>query len=450
MAEKNVVDMTNGSLLGKILLFSLPFAASSIMQQLFVTIDVAVVGRFATSEALAAVGANTFLISLLINLFVGISIGANAVISNFIGRGDRHRVRDAVGTTMVLSVMAGIILLIIGTVFAPRILLMMGTPREILADASLFLRIYFLGVPFLMVFNFGQSILRGKGDTRRPLYILLVAGCINVSLNFLLVVGFRLGVAGVAISTGCSSVFCAVIVVWLLRREHGAFQLTRQRLRLNMPIMRQILFIGVPTGLQAMVFSLSNIFVQGGINAYGSAAIAGAAVSLNFDNYCYFLLSAFCGAAVTFIGQNYGAGKVERCRRVFLICLVCGGVACFLANMLFYSQADFFLWFFTDDATVIHYAKTRMATVLVFQALATFYEIPAASMRGLGHSIEPTLFTILGTCVLRLCWIFFVCPIWPGFRQLMLCYPISWILTGIMVFASYIVISRKAYKQVIA
>lgn len=448
MAKKNSVDMTTGPLVGKVLLFALPFAASSIMEQLFVTIDVAVVGRFATSEALAAVGANTFLINLLINLFVGISVGANAVISNFIGRKDRHRVRNAVGTTMVLSLIAGVFLLAFGELFAPSILLLMGTPHEILADASLFLRTYFLGIPFFMVFVFGQAVLRGKGDTRRPLYILLGAGCINVSLNLLLVIVFQLGVAGVAIATSCANVFCALSIVRLLRREEGPFRLTRLRLRLDKSSLRQILFIGVPAGLQAMVFSLSNIFVQSAINGYGPSAIAGAAVSLNFDSYCYFLVTSFCGAAVTFTGQNYGAGKVDRCRKVFWICMGFGALSCFLANMLFYTQADFFLWFFTTDAAVIHYAKIRMATVLVFQSLAVSYEVSAASMRGFGHSIEPTLLTIFGTCVLRLCWVFLVCPVWPGFHELMLCYPISWIITGVMVVVTYIFISRKAYRKV--
>lgn len=440
--------MTQGPLLGKILRFALPFAASSVMEQLFVTIDVAVVGRFATSEALAAVGANTFLINLLLNLFVGISVGANAVISNFIGRHDRHCVRDAVGTTMVLSLIAGGLLLVVGELFAPGILLLMGTPHEILGDASLFLRIYFVGMPFFMIFNFGQSVLRGKGDTRRPLYILLIAGCINVSLNLLFVIGFGLGVAGVSTATGCANVFCAFAIVWILRRESGAFRLTWLRLRLDKAILGRILFIGVPAGLQAMVFSLSNIFVQSAINGYGPAAIAGAAISQNFDNYCYFLLTSFCGAAVTFTGQNYGAGKVSRCRMVFWICLGGGALSCFLANMLFYTQIDFFLWLFTTDPTVIHYAKMRTATVLIFQALAASYEISAASMRGFGHSIEPTLLTILGTCVLRLCWIFLVCPVWPGFRHLMLCYPISWVLTGIMVSVTYVFISRRAYRKI--
>lgn len=447
MAERNTVDMTQGPLLGKILRFALPFAASGIMQQLFVTIDVAVVGRFATSEALAAVGANTFLINLLINLFVGVSIGSNAVISNFIGRNDRHRVRDAVGTTMMLPIFASVLLLGFGEIFAPSLLRLMGTPAAILDQATLFLRVYFLGIPFFMVFTFGQAVLRGKGDTQRPLNILLLAGCVNVVLNLLLVIVLHMGVAGVATATGCANVFSALAILRLLRREKGPFRLTRLRLRIDRAALLQILFIGVPAGVQSMVFSLSNIFVQSAINGYGPSAIAGAAISLNFDTYCYFLLTSFCGAAVTFTGQNYGAGKIDRCRRVFWICMGCGALACFLANMLFYTQSDFFLWFFTTDPSVIHYAKVRMATVLVFQALASSYEISAASMRGLGHSIEPTLLTILGTCVLRFAWVFFVCPVWPGFRELMLCYPISWILTGVMVCVSYVFVSRKAYRK---
>lgn len=441
--------MTQGPLLGKILHFALPFAASSIMEQLFVTIDVAVVGRFSTSEALAAVGANTFLINLLINLFVGISVGANAVISNCIGRNDRHRTRNTVGTTMLLPLFASFFLLIFGEIFAPSMLRLMGTPAEILSQASLFLRVYFMGIPFFMVFNFGQAVLRGKGDTQRPLKILLIAGCINILFNLLFVIVFKMSVVGVALATGLANCFCAVAIVHILHKESGAFQLTRARLRVDKTSLRQILFIGVPAGLQGMVFSLSNIFVQSAINGYGPAAIAGASISQNFDSYCYFLLTSFCGAAVTFTGQNYGAGKVARCRKVFWICMICGTLSCFLANMLFYTQSDFFLWFFTTDTAVIHYAKVRMETVLLFQALAASYEISAASMRGFGHSIEPTLLTILGTCVLRLIWVFVVCPIYPGFHELMLCYPISWVITGLMVCFTYVYVSRKAYRKLL-
>lgn len=438
MSSKNSVDMLHGPLLGKILTYAIPFAFSSILEQLFITIDVAVVGRFASSEALAAVGANTFLINLFINLFVGISLGSNVVLANHIGQNDNRRIRHAVSTTACLSLISGFTLLALGLLFAAPMLSAMGTPANIMGEATLFLRIYFLGSPFFMIYNFGASILRSKGDAKSPLYILVISGFINIGLCLTFIIGLDLSVAGVAAATDIAYVFSSVAVVYLLRRESGAFRLNFKRIRLYKTECTNILRIGIPAGLQGMVFSFSNIFVQASINTFGSAAIAGASVSQNFDAYCYFLLSAFCGAAVTFVGQNYGAGEFGRCKRIFWICLACGATSCFIANMLFLIFADPILSLFTTDARVAYYAKLRMFTVLILQWAAASYEVPSAVMRGFGHSMQPALLTIFGTCVLRLCWIFFVLPVWPGYVHLMYCYPISWLLTGLFVSIMFI------------
>lgn len=432
------VDMLHGPLLGKILRYAIPFAFSSILEQLFITIDVAVVGRFASSEALAAVGANTFLINLFINLFVGISLGSNVVLANHIGQNDNRRIRHAVSTTAALSLISGFTLLFLGLFLADRMLVAMSTPSNIMSEATLFLRIYFLGSPFFMIYNFGASILRSKGDTKRPLYILVISGLINIILNLIFVIGFKMSVAGVATATDIAYVFSATAIVYLLRKEKDAFRLNFRRIKIYKSECFNILKIGIPAGLQGMVFSFSNIFVQTSINSFGSAAIAGASISQNFDAYCYFLLSAFCGAAVTFVGQNYGAGQHRRCKRIFWICLACGAASCLIANMLFLIFADPLLTLFTTDVKVDYYAKLRMFTVLTFQWIAASYEVPSAAMRGFGHSMQPALLTIFGTCVLRLCWIFFVLPIWPGYQHLMMCYPISWLLTGLFVSVTFI------------
>lgn len=441
--DRTTVDMLHGPLLGKILTYAIPFALSSILEQLFITIDVAVVGRFASSEALAAVGANTFLINLFINLFVGVSLGANVVLANYIGQNDNQRIRKAVSTTASLSLISGFVLLVAGLLAAKPMLLAMGTPDDIISEATLFLRIYFLGSPFFMIYNFGASILRSKGDTKRPLYILVVSGVINTVLNLIFVIGFNMSVAGVATATDIAYVFSASAVVYFLRKEKGAFRLNFKRITIYRHELKKILMVGVPAGLQGMVFSFSNIFVQTAINSYGSAAIAGASISQNFDSYCYFLLSAFCGAAVTFVGQNYGAGQYRRCKRIFWICLACGLISCLLADMAFLVFADPVLSIFTTDSNVAHYAKLRMFTVLLFQWTAASYEIPSATMRGFGHSLEPALLTILGTCVFRLIWIFAVCPVWPGFQHLMICYPVSWLLTGLLVCGVFIYYWRR-------
>lgn len=440
--------MLHGPLLGKILMFALPFALSSVLEQLFNSVDVMVVGRFASSHAMAAVGANTFLINLCINLFVGMSIGANVIISNHIGQNDRRSVSHAVSTTMVLSVLSGLFLLALGMVIARPVLNLMGTPADVIEDAVTYLRIWFAGAPFFMIYNFGASVLRSKGDTRRPLYILIIAGVINAAVALVTVIVFKMSVVGVGLANDTAYLFSAIAVGYLLRREQGALRLNFRHLHVYGNELKRILQIGIPAGIQGMVFSLSNVFVQSEINSYGAAAMAGASVSQIFDAYCYFILSAFCGACVTFMGQNYGAGKVDRCRRIFRICMFCGGLGIFIANMIMFFGQDFFMKFFTTDPNVIHYAKLRIMLTMTTQWLATGYEISAAGMRGLGHSLEPALLTVFGTCVFRLIWIFFVCPVWHGFEQLMILYPVSWVLTDIIIFPAYIRVSRKAFRFV--
>lgn len=444
----NQMDMLHGPLTGKLLKFALPFAACGILQQLFNSVDVAVVGRFASSEALAAVGANTFLINLMINLFVGISIGANAVVANRIGQRDVEGIGRAVSTTIVLSVVSGLILLVVGMMVSRPVLALMETPSDVIDDAVLYLRIYFLGAPFFLIYNFGASILRSKGDTRRPLYILLVAGLINTVLNLFFVIVCHLSVAGVAIATSISNVYSAACVVNILCHESGALRLRIGQLRLYRRECGAILRIGIPAGLQGMVFSFSNVFVQWAINGYGSAAVAGSSVAQTFEAYCYFLIAAFGGAATTFIGQCYGAGDAGRCRRIYWRCLVMAFVFCLVPNWLFYWQRQPLVGLFTKDLAVMHYVYLRMGCVLIFQSIASSYEISASAMRGFGKSFLPALLTVFGTCVIRLVWVFTVCPIMPGYDNLLYVYPISWVLTGVLVCTAYGFASRKAWKYI--
>lgn len=317
----NEIDMLHGPLFMKILLFALPLAASSVLQQLFNSVDVAVVGRFASSEALAAVGSNAPVINLLINLFVGISMGANAVISNHIGQNDREKIRSAVSTSAVVALLSGVFLMVLGTAVAGPVHRMMGTPVEVTRMAVSYLRIYFLGMPFIMIFNFGSAILRSLGDTRRPLYILIWAGIINTVLNLLFVIVFHMGVEGVAIATGISNLFSAVMVVQILLREQDPYKLHLYDMHIQKDELSHMLEIGVPAGLQGVVFSISNVIIQASINSYGFNAVAGSAAALNFEQYCYYVIAAFNGAAISFVGQNYGAGNMDRVKRIFLICM---------------------------------------------------------------------------------------------------------------------------------
>ena len=439
-------DMLHGPLLGKIVMFALPYAATGILQQLFNSINVFVVGRFDSSHAMAAVGATTFLINLIINLFLGVSVGANAVIANNIGRRDPQAVRRAVSTTAALSLIGGAILLVVGLLVATPLLRLLGTPPDVINDSALYLNICFLGAPFFMVYNFGAAIFRSKGDTRTPLYILAVAGVINVVVSMVTVIVFHMSVAGVACAYFVSNMFSAVVITMLLWREEGEFRVRLGQIRIYRKELGNILAIGLPAGLQATVFSFSNVFVQSSINKFGYAAIAGASLSITFDTYCYYILTAFCATAITFTGQNYGAGQVDRCRRIFRLCFLLGGASIFTANMVFVLFGPPIASVFTTDPQVVHYCTSRIYVALAFQWIATSYEIPAACMRGLGKSLAPALLTIFGTCFIRLGWIFLVLPHWYGYEHLMLCYPISWVITGVLVSSVYVAASRKAYR----
>lgn len=439
-------DMLHGPLLGKIVMFALPYAATGILQQLFNSINVFVVGRFDSSHAMAAVGATTFLINLIINLFLGVSVGANAVIANNIGRRDPQAVHRAVSTTSALSLIGGAILLVVGLLVATPLLRLLGTPADVIHDSALYLNICFLGAPFFMVYNFGAAIFRSKGDTRTPLYILAVAGVINVVVSMVTVIVFHMSVAGVACAYFVSNMFSAVVITTLLWREKGEFRVRLRQIRIYRKELGDILAIGLPAGLQATVFSFSNVFVQSSINKFGYAAIAGASLSITFDTYCYYVLTAFCATAITFTGQNYGAGQVDRCRRIFRLCFLLGGASIFTANMVFVLFGPPIASVFTTDPQVVHYCTSRIYVALAFQWIATSYEIPAACMRGLGKSLAPALLTIFGTCFIRLGWIFLVLPHWYGYEHLMLCYPISWVITGVLVSSVYVAASRKAYR----
>lgn len=442
------MDMLHGSLLNKILLFALPLAASSILQQLFNSVDIAVVGKFASSQALAAVGSNSSVISLMINLFVGISVGASVVIANYIGQRDERGIKKAIHTVSVITMASGGLLLVVGLVIARPILEMMDTPNDVIDLAVLYLRIYFLGMPFFMIYNFGAAILRSMGDTKRPLYCLIVAGIINTILNLILVIVFHMSVAGVAIATVIANMVCAGMIVYILRHEKGEFRLEYKEIAISRPELRKMLQIGIPAGIQGMVFSIANVFIQAAINLYGSDAIAGSAAAVNYEYYCYFVVSAFSQAAVTFISQNYGARQIERCKKIFRQTMFLSVIACGCLNLLFVWQRKFAISIFTSSPDVYQFAAIRMEIVLLTQAIACSYEIAGAALRGLGYSMLPALLTVFGTCVLRLFWVYIICPMIPGFDNLMLIYPISWIITGAAVLIAYYIIQRKLFRPI--
>ncbi len=444
--EARKMNMLEGTLADKLLLFALPLAASSILQQLFNAVDVAVVGHFAAdpAEATAAVGCNTPIINLIINLFVGISVGANVVVSGFIGSKDEKSAGKAVHTAMMLSVISGFLLLFIGLLISRPLLSAMNTPEAVMPYALQYLRIYALGMPFIMVYNFGAAILRCIGDTRRPLLCLVLSGVINAVLNMFLVIVFHLDVAGVAIATVISNAISAVMIWVFLMREKSEVRLEPGKLGIDRTYLRRILHIGVPAGLQSMVFSLSNVFIQSVLNSFGTPAVAGSSVAVNYENFSYFVVSAFTQATVTFTSQNYSAGNYDRCRRIFRLCLAMAMILVFCLSWIFILGRPFFTSIFTSDPEVQSYAMTRMEIALSLYLCISVYEIGGAALRGMGYSMLPAVFTIFGTCVFRLIWAYSVARVFHDFRILMAVYPVSWILTGAAVLAAYLIIRRRA------
>ena len=442
------MDMLNGPLLKKIMIFALPLAAASLLQQLFNTTDQAVVGRFAGSEALAAVGSNASLITLLLNLFLGMSIGANVLIARMIGEGKRDRIPAAVHTTMMLALICGFLLLVIGNLFARPILFLMGSPENVIDLASLYLRIYFCGMPFFMIYNFGSSILRSVGDTRRPLYCLMFSGVVNVGLNLLFVIVFHMSVAGVALATLIANGISAGLIVWMLMREESEIRLSLRELRIDRSCMKQILRIGVPTGLQGMVFSVSNIVIQSGINSFGSDVMAGFSASSNFDAFAYFIINAFGQATVTFTGQNFGAGKTDRCKKVFRICMIMGLLLSIALILVILAGRNFFIGLYTTDEQVSFYAMYRLMHAFSFIFLCGTYEISGSTMRGMGYALIPTIITLVGTCAFRLLWMFTIFQTNHTYHMLVLIYPISWVITGAAMLVVYFLLRKRVFKKI--
>lgn len=440
------MDMTHGTLWNKILMFALPLAASSILQQLFNSVDTAVVGRFASSQALAAVGSNSSLISLLINLFIGISLGSNVVIAHYIGQKAEQNIGAAIHTAIVVAIASGFFVMILGQFIARSVLLLMGTPEDVIDLAVLYLRIYLLGMPFIMLYDFGSSILRSTGDSKRPLYSLIVAGIINTALNLVLVIGFRLSVAGVAIATVISNMVSSGIVMYVLLHEAEPIRLNLRKLTIAPRELKKILAIGIPAGLQGMMFSIANVCIQSTINSFGSDAIAGSAAALNFEFFAYFLVNAFAQATVTFTSQNYGAGEYERCRKIFRIAMVFSLVSCGLLSGVFVLGRGFFLRLYSTDPGVLVYANQRILIATTLELLTSIYEISAGAMRGLGHSLTPAIITFLGSCVLRLIWIATACRMVHEFWMLMIIYPISWVVTGIAMMIAYYFVKKKVFR----
>ncbi len=445
-SRNHKIDMLNGSLWDKLLIFAMPIAASSLLQQLFNSADVAVVGRFAGHTAQAAVGSTGPLVNLFINFFVGLSIGANAVIARKIGRGEEESVQKALHCAMAIALISGVAVALVANGIVKPALALLRMPADVVDQATLYLRIYFAGVPFIMVYNFGAAILRSKGDSRRPLYVLMAAGVLNVVLNLLLVVVFHLDVAGVAIATVVSNALSSGLVVRFLLKEDRPFRLYPRRIALDWRSLSLILAIGVPAGVQGMAFSLSNLCVQYAVNSFGPATMAGSVIAWYYEIFAYFTISAFSQASVTFTSQNYGAGKVERCKRIFRLCL--GLSLAFSGSMtvVYILAPRALIGIYSTDEAVIAAALIRMKYAAALAWMNSFYESGGSSLRAMGCSVVPAVIILIGTCLFRVIWVLVLFPLFPHFRTLMLVYPATWIVTGAAMMAAYFVLRRKLFR----
>ena len=431
------MDMLNGGLAGKLILFAIPLACSSILQQLFNSADVAVVGRFAGDTALAAVGSCVALVGIFVNLIVGLSVGPNAALATLIGQKKREQINGMLHTILTFGAVLGLLLMCLGMLSARVVLELSGTPESVMSQALLYIRIYFISIPFMVVYNFGSAILRSYGDSRRTMYYLILSGTVNVILNLFLVICFHLGVAGVAIATVISNVLSSALAVIHLSRRQDEFQFRFRDMKIEKNALKKVLAIGIPAGIQGAIFSVSNVFIQSGINSFGENAIAGSSLALNFEYFTYDIASAFAQAAVTFTSQNYGAGNVKRCKKVFWLCLLFGFGFTEILAIVFMIWDDFFVSIYTTSSAVAVYGLIRMHHVCSLEGLTATYEVESSALRGMGKSLEPSVITILGTVVFRLIWMVTVFRWIPTYDMLMNVYVASWVFTGGAIFVVY-------------
>lgn len=441
------MDMLNGGLAGKLILFAIPLAFSGILQQLFNSADVAVVGRFAGSAALAAVGSCVALVGIFVNLIIGLAVGPNAALANLIGQGQRNRISGMVHTILTFGMILGVVLMGLGFLTARTVLEASGTPESVINEALLYIRIYFIGIPFMTIYNFGAAILRSYGDTKRPMYYLVLSGTVNVILNLVFVICFGLGVEGVAISTTISNMLSTALVLVHLHGKEDEFQFRFHKMHIEWKDLKRVLMIGIPAGIQGAIFSVSNVFIQSGINSFGEDAIAGSSLALNFEYFTYDIANAFAQAAVTFTSQNFGAGNLKRCKKIFWLCMLFGMGFTEILSIVFMIWDDFFVSIYTISDVVAVYGLIRMHHVCSLEGLTATYEVESAALRGMGKSLEPSIITILGTVVFRMIWLVTVFRWIPTYDMLMNVYIASWVFTGGLIFIVYVLHMRKLEKQ---
>ena len=436
------IDMLSGSMWDKILLYALPVAATGILGQLFNASDVAIVGNFASTDrvaAVAAVGANGPVIGLVLILFIGIALGANVVIANAIGRGDRETVSRAVHTSIVASVLGGFIVMLIGQLLAKPVLLMLNVPDDVFPLAMTYMRIYLLGLPVIFLYNFESAIFRSVGDTKTPLIALAVSGILNVLLNVFFVTVLDMTVDGVAVATVIANLVSSLILGRKLLKSELSIHIDFKALRIDWKILWRILKIGLPAGIQSAVFSLSNIIISSAVNSLGKVTMAASSAGFNVEIMAYYILNSFGQACTTFVGQNYGAAQVDRCRKTLKLCIIENIIVTGITVLIMLLSGRFLIGLFNNDPEVIEIGFMRLKIVYTSYIFCLLYEVMSAYMRGYGISLVPAILTMLGVCGIRITWIYTVFPMSRTFETIMIVYPISLAATAVLIFIALII-----------
>lgn len=423
------IDMCSGPLFGKIIAFSVPLMLSGILQLLFNAADIIVVGRFAGSHSMAAVGSTSALINLMVNVFIGFSIGANVLVARYYGEHNERDVEETVHTSVLMALVSGGVLILLGVGLSRTLLIMMATPEDVIDLSTLYMRIFFLGMPASLVYNFGSAILRAVGDTRRPLMFLFLAGVVNVVLNLIFVIRFHMGVAGVAWATVISQVISAVLIIRCLMKSDSAYHLELRRLRFVGDKVKAIVRIGLPAGLQGAVFSISNVLIQSSVNSFGSIAMAGNTASANIEGFIYTSMNAVYQTALSFTSQNFGAQKFGRIRRIMFICMgLVTGVGIFLGfGALLIGRP--LLGIYSSNPEVIGYGMLRLKIIASTYFFCGLMEIMVGMMRGIGYSVVPMIVSLTGACALRVVWLVTVFRMFRSLETLYISYPVSWVIT---------------------
>lgn len=448
MRQKQALDMTNGPFLKKIFIFAVPLIFTGILQLLYNSADTAIVGKFAGSEALAAVGSTGSLINLIINVFVGMSMGSGVMAARHIGAGDRSRVSKCVHTALPLGLISGIVVALIGFFLSKYMLRLMQVPDEVIELSTVYLKIYFLGAPGSLLYNFGASLLRASGDTKRPLYILGASGIVNVILNLILVIPLQMSVSGVAIATVISQYMSAVMVIICLLRTDGMIKLELKKLKFDKRELFCIVRIGVPAGLQNSLFSIANVIIQSAVNSFGDVAMAGIAAGSQYDGYIYTCTNAIAQTSMTFTSQNIGAAKYKNVGKVYRYCISITAVIAVLMSVVGYFFREQIVWIFADAPDVIAIGAQRLALVIPFYVFCSLQDVTASQIRGMGKSVEPMIISLVGVCGVRLMWIFAILPEGHSLIDIYWAYPISWIAAFVALFVLYLVLKVRLMNKV--